>query len=1305
MHKRFLAKEQIRIHTLTVVFGAWSAQIQCVRAQRREQDRLSAEFHQMTRLRCSFQHWRLTLRGCQRRQEKVQAIARMAAWHWRQTVQKRKLEAAGSRARRVLDRRRRAVAFKTWCDVKASSDAERGKVKILRHLLDLRKLQAAFATWRRAWSERRRAQLVLEGAQRRSLQRCFEAWRSVLQQKSISVSYRDKLQRQVVELCFQGWRRSLELFHRRKMFVIHLFEERRWRARETVREYKKQEDQARGKVTFNYSLEDLLLQQTFHKWIEERCKLQRAREFTEVQEQKRIRAIVRQWHKLAEQAVHERVQRFSARLEQLGSGEPRSHTERSRTSGGFQGPGPACHSLDTTVGSQQQVIMERDRGLGDRQLSLVDIDDRETDPIRLAGAPGQADEESSPQASSLLCSHTAGMDGTDRLDHTAHICTLGLSQQSAVSHKGPKRLKVLVRSAVITIMHRSMSTAFFQWRKYTLMGRDERSQIDHFIDRRSRSVLSWAIGMWKTEATHQISAKKCWETRLLTSSVALWKGFVLQQKCEGVLQKKAVEFCSTHLLTLSFTMWKRKRRLKIIPRNAEEDLQLERRAHWLRRTVQRVRLRRMFTLWAARVRQSHKVQLYHTRALQTRVFVAWGRWVKEDRERKARAEGSCQLHCYRLRFSMWRASLAQRLDIKRKAAERSEQCARTALLRWHSYTRNKCQLQRLLSNSLQNQNRTVKIRILLIWTNATHNMKRADTFSQQSLKNRCLQRWHIAAVRAKGIQSQLKAFQIGKTEREMRRAFSQWKKHYCLNQEEVQQRERRTQCLVRRAALRWRRTVVLRRAVTQQTRKQLGYALKRWRLALAGRQAAYTRVRPVAKAWLRHTQQSRARQQRVGVFHRESQRCCLAACLGAWVFAYQFSVTSKGFWARGQCRRMLRAWHDVTLATQMHREQVVSFLTNTRQGIVALCFAQWRSQLWQVQQRYRTLELRLSDQQKSLKATVMHSWILATRGRQVLKLHHRAELKQWFNQWKGRTESSKLAEQFFTEKESRRLRLVLVYWLSWVKETKERQLRSEAVSMCVRHRTVSHVFHVWVRAKRRQAEALRLNCIHLLHRAFLGWQIAVQGHRRFSADVNRKLCTLRMQAAFNTWRKQLESLQTLQIQAEQTTQKQEQRVLRSALRTWRHKVQSLKYRTAYLSKKYCSRWIQVVFTNHTNKTTLKRTQAEDLYKTRLCGTFLRKWRNVALLQRFHRSRHRRSTKLLWDRWKNHAAATLFTRNMYERRLLEKAWITWRKRRIQTRVSMAFAVQQDRVLVRVVFSAWREHLRRLKEDASDRGGVA
>ncbi|XP_058858210.1 uncharacterized protein LOC117426095 isoform X1 [Acipenser ruthenus] len=402
----------------------------------------------------------------------------------------------------------------------------------------------------------------------------------------------------------------------------------------------------------------------------------------------------------------------------------------------------------------------------------------------------------------------------------------------------------------------------------------------------------------------------------------------------------------------------------------------------------------------------------------------------------------------------------------------------------------------------------------------------------------------------------------------------------------------------------------------------------------------------------------------------------------------------KLYHRNAQLTRVLVAWREVTRAALLHKDKVVLFQTHTERRLLASCFTQWITNLQIAQQRQIALERSIIKQQNVQRATVMQRWKLATRGSQAHRIHNTALLKQAFDQWKEAAEAARIAEQRSREKEKRRLKLFYSSWSIWVKENKEQRLKSEVWRFHWQKRRMHHAFHQWITAQNNQAEADTLYQTHLLQRPFLKWMTVVQEQKQFSIVAVRRIGTLQVKAAFNTWRSRLEMHQAL----DSHLQKARQRTLRTAVRSWHHQVLSSQCRTRYLCKKYYCRWTQVVsLGTQRDSEGVLHTRTEEKCRRELGEKYLKKWRCAVLLKRFQRTQRSQRTERTWDQWRSLTGAVQFINNMCERRPLEKAWMRWRKRRIQAKVSQAFSAQQHRALLSEVFTAWRQVALSQKED--------
>ncbi|XP_046896800.1 uncharacterized protein LOC124481077 [Hypomesus transpacificus] len=233
----------------------------------------------------------------------------------------------------------------------------------------------------------------------------------------------------------------------------------------------------------------------------------------------------------------------------------------------------------------------------------------------------------------------------------------------------------------------------------------------------------------------------------------------------------------------------------------------------------------------------------------------------------------------------------------------------------------------------------------------------------------------------------------------------------------------------------------------------------------------------------------------------------------------------------------------------------------------------------------------------------------------------------------------------------------------------------EAVGLWLEGHRVSTAFQLWVRVHQNQKDASRLSSAHLVRRFFQGWREVVKEGVFTWRSTENKVCTSLIQSAFRLWRRRAASHKASQDLAQRVTDRKRRSLLMSSLHAWHQEVQSCRRRSLLLSEKYYACWVE--------RATARRNKRRSLLEW-ILREYIRRWRLEAVLRRVQR----RHTQDLWDNWRDQTAATLLLRTLYTDRLQQGAWLTWRKRRIRTRVSKDLATRFNRSLAAQVFLAWR-----------------
>ncbi|MBN3317962.1 CLCN6 protein, partial [Atractosteus spatula] len=166
--------------------------------------------------------------------------------------------------------------------------------------------------------------------------------------------------------------------------------------------------------------------------------------------------------------------------------------------------------------------------------------------------------------------------------------------------------------------------------------------------------------------------------------------------------------------------------------------------------------------------------------------------------------------------------------------------------------------------------------------------------AEKRIADRCVQR-----IR----QTLLRWHSLTHPERDTRMAFMLWKEHCDRKQAHSQQRSERIRSLVERAALHWRRIMLLNHADTHYRGRLSQHTFLRWRQALACQQEKHRQAWIVGRKWLQLTQEGRAREQEANTFSGLAQRHSLTRWFRSWVSAYQLSVKGRGVYTQSQCKR------------------------------------------------------------------------------------------------------------------------------------------------------------------------------------------------------------------------------------------------------------------------------------------------------------------------------------------------------------------------------------------------------------------
>ncbi|XP_063064070.1 protein SFI1 homolog [Engraulis encrasicolus] len=783
---------------------------------------------------------------------------------------------------------------------------------------------------------------------------------------------------------------------------------------------------------------------------------------------------------------------------------------------------------------------------------------------------------------------------------------------------------------------------------------------------RKRRMRRTALMSWTDALKKQHRATHTHQQALLKSCVQRWHQHVQSRVCERALCVGLQVMGEGRSLRWCLHRWRARLRLRLHRRARVWHKVRAIAAQWQERAVEgraqryrRERIRLMatqcLTAWRSYARAVcvERAAIYdkRKRRMMTRVLTQW--------RRAAQMKQAEHHHHSRLQegaLRHWRRSLIGRLRSRRQAL--------VAVSSWRWRVFRTRQLTERVQEFEWRHGVEAARRCFSRWRTAhRHALVSQDfqDFQHMALCKRVLLGWHHHTVLTQRQQYQAARFQCVHEERVVQRCFVVWRG--AVEQAGVRQAE------------------LQQRLITQHT-QQLRRRLQSWRAATRGRHA-----------------------------HRTHDRRLMQQCLGVWrERRYQRCVS------RFQC---------------VHEERVVQ-----------RCFVVWRGAVEQAGVRQAELQQRLITQHTQQLRRRLQSWRAATRGRHAhrrhdrrlmqqcfsvlrqnrqqryvsrfCRRHNRGLLTQYFSVWRESREKLCLAAHVRSEQERKAARGALISWSIWATERRAQRMMREAVCLWLDGRRVSRSFHQWSTAHCHHQVSLHHHRILMLRRTFKAWRSVSEHSKQLCEARHAHACETLVREVFQAWRRtalsqravrevfQVWRRTTLSQRAvrevfqawrrttlsqkavrEGRTHVREARrrsLLREAFSIWRERFQSGQTRVVVLCKDVVAHWLQFV--------QRRRTEREAQRRHKLMQQCWSVWR-VSVQERVINNRR---LQLYWASWKNHTATSLILSTMYNDSLQKKAWLLWRKRRVQSRVAEEFSTNFNKSLLVMAFNKWRSALK-------------
>ncbi|XP_067269233.1 uncharacterized protein [Pseudorasbora parva] len=304
---------------------------------------------------------------------------------------------------------------------------------------------------------------------------------------------------------------------------------------------------------------------------------------------------------------------------------------------------------------------------------------------------------------------------------------------------------------------------------------------------------------------------------------------------------------------------------------------------------------------------------------------------------------------------------------------------------------------------------------------------------------------------------------------------------------------------------------------------------------------------------------------------------------------------------------------------------------------------------------------------------VMHQWRqLISRARKQRNIVR--TMKNMFLCWKTAFRQRARSRDHCTQRQQRR---VLLAWYRQTVSAQRRRYREAWFQYSSEMRLLAAVFMQWRRAliqgqqrKCAMESQLIIYQSRVSGRAFHLWRTAATESRANKTFNNRLLHKL-----FKRWTHSKDLLKV----ADLFCVKKERSEARLALRTWslwakEHK--ALRQMGEAVSLWLEGRGVSRTF-HHWVRVYQKGQKSSQHRQTQLSHSRIR-----AVERRVQRLTH-----LYWTCWKNQTEASLLYTQQYERSVLQRTWLTWRKRHIRNRISADYSSNFNSMLLTWVLHMW------------------
>ncbi|XP_070562051.1 uncharacterized protein [Ptychodera flava] len=1263
---------------------------------------------------------------------------------WKEFVRRRRLEHTLAETQPIRDLNIMRNAFMIWLKAKQQADWDQQKAESVQLILEHNCVHRILTEWRILAKQSKTIQPMVERSNRKLVLRVFDAWRAVIQRKHQGQHQYAHHQHQQLNGAFMEWKKKAEVLQREKEIAQEILENKLRRcmqgwhdvAQRTVQcnMFQEQTDHSKLQQSFNKwreSWEDLvekrddeqaqhaqdhILRSVFMKRWQESLTNQKTKtdecikSFGEYQNLNSMKSAFFNWKKqyISNQMAKEYHDDLQTRLMSRIMQSWNEHTKQS-----FQ---ESVDKFMLTLGGPSSPSLSLDSSLSQSSTSQIS----EAMSQNSSGFHSNVPLPSS--ASSNNSNHGVNLDGNGILPEEPYrwedikIFPKASSRARSDSFPSlysdslhvevPQYKQAMLRRVILHWKLWPASTAFQQWLEYTRkqkLLRQLRYKMEYTC-----IILTLKQGWmsWKRHYMASVTAKRHWETKQKEKCFHAWLYYKIDRKRKTHKAVIADRHANSGMLTRAFIVWRQRtaerRQMIGIVENwqdyVSENVRMEGMARRMRHQIAARTLKECFSIWKMRSQQVERVIEYHKQVLLRKTFIGWFVVARETAERRSKMVEFQENRCKRMAFYLWQLRLSQKEAVEYRYQIVMENRMREIIQRWHCWA-----IQNHMRTSLCRDLRSVfDIRRLQhtwrVWRQETHRIQKMKIIYQTNLTSKCLIAWHQEVKRRKENQQKCDEFRQLMMHRSLAVAFQRWCDVHQDNQIANEFRQRSEVMMLRQAFSDWWNYTLEERSHKHFSRNILQKCFTTWKEHICRQKRLKRKMKGVVEHWREWTQRGLQLEYVGRQYCVQCKNQQLQSAFRKWLENYEKSTMGRDFYQNSLQRRCFRAWMEVILRKVTLRKMQEDFMEKAAIRQMANMFERWKNEYMLAETRTEMVDLHTYRRDRRLLHSVMVEWRQQTRESKADRYMHTLLLKRTWSRWVTAYQNNRKADEYATNKQTKKLVACMTFWCQWAKGNKTRRESCEIIGRVQDKQTLHRVFLYWkVETGKRQLARQHYEKT-LQQKMIRDWIKNVNTEKRLA--LTEKLVRLKrerriLRAFFREWKCEFEYRLRIKNLLSHAVEKRKHKHIAKCFSQWRKEIMQQKAQRHYrhlLEKRVIKQWKS--FTKKRKDEVQHERDMEDLadyhYNKNLCKKTLLSWQKEIKMIKFVKSKQQKKLQECWTTWKSSAERQFTAKQIANHKLYNLMWSKWRKLFIQVRVSKAMTLQDNKHLGSEAFNGWRQY---------------